>query len=67
MLDSGTKSKREIFKMNRDELVVYLELSRGMACFPDEGKILLRETALEDAGYKFIDNGIIKTWRKQAC
>ena len=57
-------TKREILAMSRPELKNYLEGCRGMAVYDDEGTKLLRECAMEDAGYKLIDNGRIKQWRK---
>jgi hypothetical protein len=43
-----TMKRSEIKNMNRQELVAWLEGSRGVACFDDESTELLRETALED-------------------
>jgi hypothetical protein len=41
-------SRTEIENMNRQELVDWLEGSRGCACYDHESTELLRETALED-------------------
>ena len=40
-------SKQDIYDMDRDELIHYLEC-RGYACYDDESTSLLRETALDD-------------------
>ena len=40
-------SKQDIYDMDRDEIIEYLE-SRGYACYDDESTSLLRETALDD-------------------
>ena len=51
-------TEKEIKKMNRKQLIDYLENARGIACYDDESTDLLRECALEDAGIKYKENPI---------